>query len=385
MVLAKLRRRSEIQRTGATMTAAAARLTVPVAQFLRWWLRELQACLPGSRTGAMAMRSRVLIARVLPDQAVFHCVKARARGEIGRIAIDGVDDAVARKQVKKIRRKAGIWRTNAVLCLPANDVLQCRVSLPLAAQENLLEVLGFEMERFTAFKSDEVYYSHRLIDENRAEKRITAKLVVAPRTVVDTVVRLAKRWGMTPDMITVEDGDSAIDWTVNLLPKSIGSSSRPGVGQLPATLALIAMVLAGIATYLEFHQQARLLAAYEANLAEGRAASLRAEELRAQVSQLLDRGRYAAQRKQLQPLLIDVLDETTRLLPDSTWVTQFRLQKEQLTLSGYAVAASTLIEVLEASPILSHVRFASPVTVDSKQGLERFNLSAQLVPNGDAS
>jgi len=234
------------------------------------------------------------------------------------------------------------------------------------------------MERFTAFKVDEVYYSHRLIEANEAEKRIAVKLIVVPRAIADRMMQWARERGLTPNIVTFAGDDMVVDRTINLLPTAIESKSGHGIRRLLAMLSLVALGLGAAAIFLELRQQTRLLAAYEANLAESRAASLHTEDLRKQVFRLLDRSRYVAHRKQEKPLLIKVLDETTQRLPDDTWVSQFRLEKGQLTLSGYSAAASNLIEVLEASPLLTQVRFVSPVTLDPKQGVERFNLSAQI-------
>jgi general secretion pathway protein L len=360
------------------MTAAAAQLRVPVTQFLRWWLGELRACVPGVQGDVPKIRSRAVLVQMLPDRAVFHYLKGTVRTEIGRIDFDRADSVAAKAQLAKIRRSARRRRTDVVLCLPADCVLQCPVSLPSATRENLHEVLGFEMERFTAFKADEVLYAYRLIGGNQTESRVVVDLTMVPRGTADKMMQLAREWRLSPNIVTPAGDDMVIDRTINLLPKSPESKVGRGIRRLLAILSLIALSLGGAAIYLEFVRQARLLAAYEVSLAEGRVASLHTQELREQMSRLLDRSQYVAHRRHGTPLLVEVLDEATQRLPDDTWVTQFRLEKGQLTLSGYSGAASKLIEALEASPLLTQVRFVSPVTLDLKQGVERFNLSAQV-------
>ena len=71
-----------------------------------------------------------------------------------------------------------------------------------------------------------------------------------------------------------------------------------------------------------------------------------------------------------------MLNEVTRLLPDDTWVVQFSRRDDQLTLSGFSAKASALIGLLEQSDLLADVRFRSPVNLDPRLQLERFNLSA---------
>ena len=364
------------------MTTAMVQLSVPLGQFLRWWSGELRACLPGYRTSPLAALSRALIVRLRPDQAVFEHLKGRRRREIGRIAFEGSDGAALKRQVATIRRKAGVSRSDVVLCLPSDCVLECQVNLPIAARENLQEVLGFEMERFTAFKTDEVYYAYRLVDVDQMEKRIAVELRVTPRTIAEEAIKRVGDWGLKVDVVTADSDEPMIEHTANLLPKTVGSRLGRGFRRLLSALLVLAACLAAVAVLLEFKHQKRLLDVFEASLAERHAASVHAEELRKRVDQLLDRSQYVARRKQSRPLFVEILDETTRLLPDDTWVAKFRLQDDQLTLSGYSAGASTLIEALEASPLLSQVRFASPVTLDAKQGIERFNLSARVVADG---
>ena len=57
----------------------------------------------------------------------------------------------------------------------------------------------------------------------------------------------------------------------------------------------------------------------------------------------------------------------------------FSRRDDQLTLSGFSAKASALIELLERSDLLTDVRFRSPVNLDPRIQLERFNLSAAVV------
>jgi Tfp pilus assembly protein PilN len=62
----------------------------------------------------------------------------------------------------------------------------------------------------------------------------------------------------------------------------------------------------------------------------------------------------------LQPLA--VLRELTEILPSDAWVTYLAFDAKGVEMTGQAGAASTLIPVLENSPRLERVEFASPVT-----------------------
>ncbi len=75
---------------------------------------------------------------------------------------------------------------------------------------------------------------------------------------------------------------------------------------------------------------------------------------------------------------IEILNEVTRRLPDSSWLVQFNLREQQLRVAGYADNPANLIRLLEQSPTLSNVRFTSPVTKDPREQKDRFNLSAEV-------
>jgi Tfp pilus assembly protein PilN len=62
----------------------------------------------------------------------------------------------------------------------------------------------------------------------------------------------------------------------------------------------------------------------------------------------------------LRPL--PVLRELTDLLPTDTWLTTLSFDQKGVELTGQAAAASALIPLLENSPRLERVEFASPVT-----------------------
>src|SRR5437867_3867352 len=80
----------------------------------------------------------------------------------------------------------------------------------------------------------------------------------------------------------------------------------------------------------------------------------------------------------LQPL--PVLRELTEVLPNDAWVTYLAFDAKGVELTGQAGAASTLIPLLENSPRLERVEFASPVTRGRDR--EQFRIRASWEPPG---
>ena len=69
-----------------------------------------------------------------------------------------------------------------VLRLSYADILAKSLTLPLAAQPELRQVLSFEMDQETPFKPDELYWDHRLETTDRQKNRLSVRLMLVPKT-----------------------------------------------------------------------------------------------------------------------------------------------------------------------------------------------------------
>ena len=139
-----------------------------------------------------------------------------------------------------------------------------------------------------------------------------------------------------PDRLDLQGERSAGQETFNLLPAAAGGREDRRGGRLSWALGLVACALLAVLAYLPIQQKDR------------------------------------------DPVVAELLAEITRLLPDDTWIIQMGWHGDRLTLAGYSGSSSALIALLEESDLLSNVRFNSPVTVDRRLELERFNLSAKV-------
>jgi Tfp pilus assembly protein PilN len=75
---------------------------------------------------------------------------------------------------------------------------------------------------------------------------------------------------------------------------------------------------------------------------------------------------------------LPVLRELTELLPNDAWLTLVSFDPKGVELTGQAAAASALIPLLENSPLLERVEFASPVTRGRDR--EQFRIVAKWEP-----
>ncbi|MCJ7783415.1 MAG: PilN domain-containing protein, partial [Desulfobacterales bacterium] len=80
----------------------------------------------------------------------------------------------------------------------------------------------------------------------------------------------------------------------------------------------------------------------------------------------------------------DLLEELTRLLPNTTWIWNLKYNGNEVELSGFADSASDLIPLLDKSPLFEKVEFLAPVTKelqmrgDGNKEKERFKIKAKI-------
>jgi len=81
---------------------------------------------------------------------------------------------------------------------------------------------------------------------------------------------------------------------------------------------------------------------------------------------------------------VEVLEELTRLLPETTWIWNLKYNGKEIELSGFADSASDLIPLLDKSPLFEKVEFMAPVTKemqmrgDGNKEKERFKIKARI-------
>ena len=366
-----------------TITTIPAPVRQGADRFWRWWTGELAACLP-ARIGEKLARGRArLVVEISDSKAIFSQGRGKILRRLGAVRLnsseaDGAGDVEQRQAVERIVSRDAHSAREVVLRLPRDKVLRRLVELPSAAGENLREVLGFEMDRHTPFKAQEVYYDFRIKGTDAQRKRISVDLVVIPRAVVDKVVAQASAWGLNLDLLEVAGGAEGDEQVFDLLPRG----SRGGRGRFRRRIyfavgaASAAMLF--LAVYLPLEAKREILLERQADLARAQAAAERVNVIRTQIKDLIARSRFVIEQKGRQRSVTELLDEVTRRLPDHTWALRFGIRKNLLTVSGYSAKPSALIGLLEESEMLSGVRFSSPVTMDQKVGLERFNLTASV-------
>ncbi len=356
----------------------------PCTRFGRWWFGELAALLPAALRRAVTGQMPDLILQLSEGRFVFHSGQGERADRLGDCdaAAAGLPDELA-KRLKKANSRGG----QTILALPRSLVTIQDDELPLAAAENLNDVVGFEMDRLTPFRQDEVYFHARVLEQDREQQKLTVALTASPRTTVDPLLERARTWGLKIDRVDVatgrtRTGSSSFLKGINLLPTSSGGTSKVIGRAVTIGLLLGVVFMTGLAVSIPLDRKERFAEALSQEVLLARKKLSAVRNLTDEIQALEKSNRYVADVRQKTPMVSRVLDNVTRLLPDDTWLSQLRLIEDRLEMTGYSQDAAQLIAVFDESPLFDEPKFRSPVTRDQRSGVERFSLTLKLAEKG---
>lgn len=344
--------------------------------FWRWWTGELAQLLPDR----LAASTRVPVLCFADGDLVL--VEPRAAvGSEARVAISTLEPSVARAAVRDLLVSAGETRSFARLRLRADQVLVRRVTMPAATEENLPQVVAFEMDRLTPFRGEDVYHDERVLSRDPANAQIVVQLAVARREVVDAAVNAARDLGVNVRGVLVPENAAPGAAGLDVLPSEQREGRdnpndrliRRAMWGVVAVLLLMALLLPA---WQKREAAIGLLPVLAKAETDAKASDTLARELERQVADY----NYLLAKKHATPSLA-FIEELSRLLPDNTWVQQFDLRAagkgREVQITGETPSSSKLIELLEQSTLLQNAAPRGAVTRASQPGFERFVIAAE--------
>lgn len=351
-------------------------------RFLGWWLGELAGMVPDSVRARLVWRPEILL--VIADDPEWRLYRQGGEhaGEVDRVRTDREEAAMTRERLPRLLAEFENDQPRTILCLPRRRLLVKRMHLPAAAEENLRQVLSYEMDRQTPFKADSVYFDFRILGNDPRTRELVLDLVVVPRETVDRVVEEAQSRGFMLHGVDAlaSEPDRPEAFGVNLLPADRRMKRNRTSLRLNAALGAAAVLLLGLVMWQSLAIKQARIDALEARVAEARSEAMAVAELRGELDDAVRSANFLVRKKEEHPVLVNVLRELTTRLPDDTWLTRFRLEDSEAQLYGESQSASRLIGLLDESPMLAGANFISPVTTNTSTGDERFNLEIRILP-----
>lgn len=258
-----------------------------------------------------------------------------------------------------------------VLVLAQGAVLLQTLQLPLAAARNLSTVVGYELDRFTPFEAEQLYFVAR--QEQRTATQVQVTLVAILRERLDQILVECAALGLQPHAVDVNA------MGIDLLPAPLRPRQRPAGKGLQRSLPWLCGALLIAAMLLWLNDRQRVLDVMHEQVQQQKAQVAEVQRLRQQLLNTRGAAQYLIRRKSAQPPLAALLNELTACLPADTWIDQLDVNNgAEVSFSGQSAKASALITRIKACHSLENAQFEGVIQPDAQTGKDQFSLRAHL-------
>ena len=354
------------------------------------WLRRageaLLSLLPPALRRQLGAGDRRLLLGLDAHQLQLHVLDDSSGAALGAVPLD---DAVLLEQLRQ-RLDENAGGVPRWLLLDASQTLRPVLAVPASAEPRLREMMVHEIDRQTPFAPDQVSFEPRVLARDVANRQLRVELVVLPTSRLEAA--LARLGPMAAGLAGVDAVDGAgRRLGVNLLPLPGRAAGRDRARHLNRWLGGVAVLALFAAMWLMLDNRRDAHAATEARVAATRAQAMQARRARNALKGSVDAANFLARKRSQQPTMLELLDDLTRRIPDSTYVEKISITDGSVLLIGQSQQASALVGLLQGSPLILRPTLTGSVQTDPRSGKERFTLSAVVAGSakekegGDAS
>jgi general secretion pathway protein L len=349
-------------------------------QFYRWWMRELSFLIPEKIRLLIGDKQGVLIINPMATQ--LEIIYSQEGSDEVIAVIDRGDRNFSFQRLYEQDER--LVKAPVILRLTNEDAIQKELSLPIAAKENLKQVIGYELDRYTPFKAEQVYFAVKLLPGVNEPGQLRVMLILTPREILDALFEDVKALGLSPLYVDYQGLPNDLeDPDYNLLPEHLRQKISNTSKVIYSALAILTsvLILAVMAMPVFFEYQSVNELQQRASLLEKDAKKVKT--MQASIDAVIDETNQLLKEKKSTPEVINMMNVLSSLIKEDTWLSYAQYSEGHLQIQGESPAASGLLGALESSDLFVNARFASPVTQDRVSQLERFQITVDVEKTGD--
>jgi general secretion pathway protein L len=351
----------------------------PIPRFFAWWGRELVGLLPARGRALLAERSDALLLENQAQELVLWRQSGESSTELGRIALSEPAE-VQKSTYSRLRAQIEDPNLPQYFCIRNERTLRRTISLPAAAEDNLRQVLAFEMDRQTPFKADQVYFDYRVGARAAADRNLQIDLTVVPRAQLDAELVVLNACGAQLDGVDCwHAGSGSVRAGINLLPPE-RRMKRKNL-QLRMNLALGTAVIVLLLTVMlqSLANREAALAAMTQEVEKAQNDAKQVSQLRKTLDDTIGSANFLSRKKREMPLMVTLLNDLTQRLPDDTYLERLAVDdKNRIELQGLSADASKLIALLQKSEVLANPSPQGTIQPDPRTKKDRFNITLEF-------
>ena len=352
---------------------------IDVSLFFKWWWQQLSFLVPRKFLDALARDKSLLVVEVNSETAKVSFVKHQQETLLGEFACN----ELAKEELQSlIASNKQYSDAKVVLRVPEALSVTQDVFLPAAAESNLRQVMTYELDRYTPFHEEQVYFDFIKLGPANNKALIHLLLVLVKKSSLETLYQQCLSLGLKPfyadsaaKLVNPDNANSQY----NLLPKNLCQKTNKSplfimLGSMLLTLALVIALMV-----LPLSRATDQLNELKQRTRKVEKIALEIEGSKKSIDYLFQATQALIDKKKAAPSLVELMNTVTEVFGDDTWVSQWRYFNNNLQLTGQSGSASNLIASLEKTKLFKNTKFISPVTKDRRSGLERFKISTEVI------
>jgi len=263
--------------------------------------------------------------------------------------------------------------------MPERDVVIRTIKVPAQAREFLAGIVRNQIDRLSPWPPQDAIYGFEAHPIANDPASLEVQISIASRGAVDATREELRAAGLSLDQITVHKANAPERPPIPLWSRDANEAvqqirtARFSVGGALAATVLLSVLLSSWALWSA--------ASIAGDLDETASRSKTLQRLlqvgrSPQALAALPLPERAWAFKETSYSAVFALEALSRALPDSAYLSDFRLEKGVLRITGLTNDAPTLIAPLEQSGHFTNVRFSAATTRSAESGLFTFNIEA---------
>jgi general secretion pathway protein L len=260
--------------------------------------------------------------------------------------------------------------------LPSSQVMESPLDFPSRAGDFLDGMVRSQVDRLTPWSVHDAVFGWSPPTAT-ANGRIQMTLAATAKSKIQPLLRLAQSLDAASVAVYATASTSTGSARIKLLDQPLQAATGPRMS-IPRLLRHVLLGL-GVAAAASL-----LIAAYLESAMQSQQSELEQRILQRRTALRQDSNApgsglgLLAKRKQTTPSSIMVLEAISRALPDTTYVTELRIEDDKVQIVGMTQDAPSLVRLIEQSPQFTRATFFAPTTHAANEAGERFHIEAHI-------
>jgi general secretion pathway protein L len=266
-----------------------------------------------------------------------------------------------------------------VLLAPSRFLFKS-LELPKRAAEFLAGVVRSQIDRLTPWNPSDAVFGWSAPTEAGPD-RIAVTVAATGRALVEPIARSLAELGASTVVLAAASPDGGAP--LRVLEQDTQNAHQLQRVRYVLALVLLVAAIGGVGAVALDTMVGRGIDASQRDVAR-RISERRATLLAARDGGLLDpetaARRALEQRKAEAPFSVLVIETLSQVLPDHTYVTELRIEGDQVRVVGVTRDAPSLIRLIEQTGRFTRATFFAPTTRSPTDPGERFHIEARIEP-----